>query len=563
MEAFMKSKVVWSGLLLLTLTWCGFAQMSGSYTIDPNGSGSRNYPTFSAAAAALSAGVNGPVVFNVVSTTFQETVNLTPVTGASAQNTITFVASGVPAILDAGNAQDAVTMADLTDYIVLDNLKLINFTRYGLFLNGQSGSNKGVNQCQFQNLEIDGPITTSGSIRALYLTQSDSNTFFRCAFRGGGYTVYHSQCDKNVYDSCEFDGKGQATYAAYFINNNDSDNVIQNCFLHSIRNSTSSWALGMQASSHGNMVLNNVILCTTAGGAAKIGGLWMSYAVAESLKNNIIVNLGTGVGVDYRFWDQGTAPPNKVSCCVTDHNCYYLPNSPNTITVTELAGGQKRFQGNLTAWYAWQTQNPSLFIAGGPAQYDTGSFEADPGLVSMTAPHDIHLKANSPCLDMGTSQFVESYQSFNQNHQVTTDFEGDARGTRVDIGADEVAVTLVGSGSGQPGTSIQFSLFATADASLPYQMGSSFGNGPIPLGTRQIELSLDDLLVVSVKGLLPFIFQNYAGVLDAQGQASARLNIPGIPQLTGLRIYTAFVTVSASAPGGVQSISKSFLFTIQ
>jgi len=122
---------------------------------------------------------------------------------------------------------------------------------------------------------------------------------------------------------------------------------------------------------------------------------------------------------------------------------------------------------------------------------------------------------------------------------------------------------LVGSGTGKPGTAIQFALTAAADANLPYVMGSSLGNGPIPIDTRQLDLSPDNLLVLSTGGLLPSVFQSYAGNLDATGNAKAALNIPPFPALKGVRIYTAFLTLLASAPSGVSSISNAFLFTIQ
>ncbi|MBN2492691.1 MAG: hypothetical protein JXQ29_17725 [Planctomycetes bacterium] len=125
------------------------------------------------------------------------------------------------------------------------------------------------------------------------------------------------------------------------------------------------------------------------------------------------------------------------------------------------------------------------------------------------------------------------------------------------------AVTLAGSGSGAPGTNLDFALSAGADAGLGYQMGSSFGNGPIPIDSRKLELSLDDLLVLSASSALPAVFQNYAGVLDASGKAAARLSIPNVPALKGIRIYTAFVTLKATAPSGIASISNTFLFTIQ
>ena len=94
-------------------------------------------------------------------------------------------------------------------------------------------------------------------------------------------------------------------------------------------------------------------------------------------------------------------------------------------------------------------------------------------------------------------------------------------------------------------------------------MGSSFGPGPIPIDSRQIELTPDSLLYMTLQGWLPATFQSFSGFLDAQGSASARLNIPNIAVWKGVRIYTAFVTLKPSAPSGVESISKAFLFTVQ
>ncbi|MBN2490129.1 MAG: hypothetical protein JXQ29_04700 [Planctomycetes bacterium] len=122
---------------------------------------------------------------------------------------------------------------------------------------------------------------------------------------------------------------------------------------------------------------------------------------------------------------------------------------------------------------------------------------------------------------------------------------------------------LVGSGSGAPGTTLTFTLMAAADGGLPYQLGSSLGNGPIPIDTRKLELSPDALLVASVSGNLPAVFEGYAGTLDAQGLGNAKLHLPMVPALKGVRIYSAFVTLRGSAPSGIASVSDTFLFTIQ
>jgi len=64
-----------------------FAQISGTKTIGTGG----DYSTFTAAVSALNTqGVNGPVVFNVISGTYSEQFTINNVTGASATNNIIF-----------------------------------------------------------------------------------------------------------------------------------------------------------------------------------------------------------------------------------------------------------------------------------------------------------------------------------------------------------------------------------------------------------------------------------------------------------------------------------------
>ena len=80
--------------LLFLLPTALQAQLSGSYTIDANGTGTTNYTSFTAAVSALSAnGVNGPVVFNAAAGTYTEQLIVPAVTGTSTTNTITFQAN--------------------------------------------------------------------------------------------------------------------------------------------------------------------------------------------------------------------------------------------------------------------------------------------------------------------------------------------------------------------------------------------------------------------------------------------------------------------------------------
>jgi PKD repeat protein len=65
--------------------------LSGTYTIDPSGSGTNNFTTFAAANNSLAIyGVAGPVLFKVANGTYSEQVVVPYVSGTNANNTITF-----------------------------------------------------------------------------------------------------------------------------------------------------------------------------------------------------------------------------------------------------------------------------------------------------------------------------------------------------------------------------------------------------------------------------------------------------------------------------------------
>jgi hypothetical protein len=124
------------------------------------------------------------------------------------------------------------------------------------------------------------------------------------------------------------------------------------------------------------------------------------------------------------------------------------------------------------------------------------------------------------------------------------------------------SITLTLSGSPQPGGTVNLDMASPGDAGKPYQLASSLGTGPIPLGSRQIGLTPDNLMVITTGGLLPGVFVNFAGLLDAQGNARAQIQIPNLPALKGVRIYNAFVTLDPAAPFGISQISSTVTLSI-
>ena len=117
-------------------------------------------------------------------------------------------------------------------------------------------------------------------------------------------------------------------------------------------------------------------------------------------------------------------------------------------------------------------------------------------------------------------------------------------------------------GVARPGLSVRLDLKASDSRGLPYQFGSSFGTGPIPVGARTIGLSADPLLVISVGGLLPGVFRDYAGQVDSQGEAHAAIQIPNHQGLVGLTLHSAAVTLDPRMPFGLRTITNTTSFLI-
>ncbi|MBN2491411.1 MAG: hypothetical protein JXQ29_11240 [Planctomycetes bacterium] len=555
MIALIRSTPVALALALLVGTGAG--QLNGTYTIDPSGSGSRNFKTFNAAVTALAAGVNGPVTFTIASVVFQETVLIaTPISGASATNTISFVAPSGQAVLDANGQNDALRIVSPVSWLRFENIKIINWRRRGLVIASGAGLPR---DFVFSRIEIDNeaPGSPFDPPAAFDATDVIDCVVRNCILRGTSGAAVVNYGSNVLFDSCEMDGLGKARPVLYLVNGRDSDHVVKNCFIHSPGNTRSyGYALRLAANSLGAMIVNNTIISDHSEATVFLTSPPDPWSQASSFKNNIVINLGTGPAIVFEWIS------NQISPYVSDHNCYYSRNPSNRILVSTWWNPLIVFSGDLAAFRAWQKQNPAAIVPGGVTSYDANSIEADPGLVSMTQPFDIHLKQTSPVIDLGTTNLVEPFQTFPQGFKVTHDFEGQVREWKPDIGADEIAASLVGSGSTSIGGTQNLALAAPRDAGLLCQVGSSFGTGPIMIGWRPLGLGLDDLLLATANNYWPRVFSGYRGVLDGQGQAKAGINIPYAPTLIGLRLNTAFVTISPSAPFGIQSISNTVSFTI-
>ncbi len=110
---------------------------------------------------------------------------------------------------------------------------------------------------------------------------------------------------------------------------------------------------------------------------------------------------------------------------------------------------------------------------------------------------------------------------------------------------DAVIMPLSSNPTPTPGAKIDYKLRGFPNAA--YQVATSLGNSGIALPSGAIvPLSLDQLFFASVSGNLPTVFQGYTGVMDSNGDASASLQLPPIPALTGITLFTSFMNLAGT-----------------
>jgi beta-propeller repeat-containing protein len=215
-------------------------------------------------------------------------------------------------------------------------------------------------------------------------------------------------------------------------------------------------------------------------------------------------------------------------------------------------------------------EGPDLTHNGGPAMDRKDAFVARVAYTGASLVHcgyvggSMSETATGVAVDRSGNVYVAGYTGSDQTTFPVLKGPGLTFGGNIsDAFVAKVAQVLLGwSGNARPGGRVDFGLAASEDAGLAYQVGSSLATGPIMIDTRPLGLSADDLLFLSLSGLVPGVFAGYAGTIGVNGRAGAAVHIPDVPALVGFRIHTAFVTLDGAAPSGIRSISNTVSFLV-
>ena len=123
--------------------------------------------------------------------------------------------------------------------------------------------------------------------------------------------------------------------------------------------------------------------------------------------------------------------------------------------------------------------------------------------------------------------------------------------------------TLIGTPN--VGSTVNYALFSYGQGGLGYIFGLSTGTYPgIPLADgRTVPINHDVLLQFALSNPGNTIYSPYGNLAGFLANASVPVSIPNHPFLVGQEFWSAFLTLNATAPSGVQSVSCAMKTTVQ
>lgn len=237
-------------LVVLVLLLCPSflkAQLSGTYTINPSSSQTKNYKTLSRAFRALdSQGVSGSVVFKLSLGTHLGQASLNnEIKGVSQHNRITFEG-------DTALNTNVVVRTATSSNLLIRKAKWLTFNSIYFQSTGSSGNN-------------------------ILLTDSAShNTFSNCLFTSGGtqisVRIYRS--DSTVLDRCQISGGGTGVNLQGWSSSNGAQLTMRHCTIMKARTN------GFYAYGHKDLTLFNNLMDSC------LYSVNLIYGVRSNIQNN-------------------------------------------------------------------------------------------------------------------------------------------------------------------------------------------------------------------------------------------------------------------------------------
>jgi len=447
--------------------------LNGTYTINPSGSGTSNFTSFTAAVSVLNCGgISGPVMFNISPGTYTGQFAIQQVSGASATNTITFrSANGVVSAVtltysSTGTADNYIVKLDGADYTKWSNITFVpQGLNYGnAFYITNTADYNVIDSCVFTGLSTS---SATSNLALLFSngTKDNYNTISNNLFSNASMGIYWSS--------------NSSTYAA-------GNQILKNIF-------NNQYYSAIYTTYHDYLIIKqNTINAST--GYTNYYGIFEQFTyntsgASQIIKNKIIATIGGGYGIYSYYPNFGSNSSNRfliannmvqvnttstsTSYGIANQYSYYIDVMHNTVNVSAKPTGTSYAYYNY--WFFSSTcfiQN-NVFVnstVGGGANsfavyeqvfnagtwnnndyYSTGTYLGQWGGVSQatlaawrtaSSSQDLNSFNQLPVFASGSDLHFTNLPCLNNAGanvlaKVADDFDGNTRTSTPDIGAAE------------------------------------------------------------------------------------------------------------------------------
>ena len=509
----------------------------GDYTIDPGGSGDRNFTTFAEASEALRlSGIAGSVRFLVADTTFTEQLNFGAVSGTSSSFTITFESGS-------GNPENAIIEHTDTYTMKLENAEYYSFKNLTFSTTGIAHViqvRNRANSLLFEGNRIISPAGsgTSSSSKGIDISPSFAQDIriINNYLSGGNYGVsFSGNSNSNkasgtvISENTVIDANYRSLYLNYHISPTISDNIIQTA-------STASQIAIYVENSSGGLTLSKNRVSSVEGNALRLTNILGTTSNPNLVYNNFLQSEGTNRAI----YVSNTTNLNFY------HNAVWN-QGPGTSFEYSSGGSDNKFVNNIFQ----STAGTALYIANGSSitelDYNNlftngtnigrwgNTFTIDLNAWKTVSGHDV----NSLTVD---SEFLSPTELYPQTEALASngkdltaviveDIDGNSRTVPVSIGAVEyvalngldLAVNLLVS----PQNNCELSETETITVQIK-NTGTTFAEN-IPLGYQIDSLSVVEEQLPSEITIAPGETYTYSFIqaadLSARGDYQLRVFI--------------------------------------
>jgi hypothetical protein len=260
--------------------------LGGTYTIDQSNSTSgTNFSSFKEAVTALGCGIFGPVVFNVVNSgfPFNENIEITPIPGSSATNTVTFNGNGTTISFSTDVLKPSTVMLYGADNLVFNNLTMESTSAgasaqaFACHLWNGADNNK-FNKCTFKV-----PLTGTSTATSAAFSISGSDVSATTGPTTGVTGI------NNILDSCTVIGgaNGISLYGPTTAGFASVGNHVRNCLIQDFHSG------GISISyQNGSILRNNIVERPTKTTSGQAYGIFVQSGCLNVVTDkNVIKNL--------------------------------------------------------------------------------------------------------------------------------------------------------------------------------------------------------------------------------------------------------------------------------